>query len=260
MSFSEPRNPTFSFGLAPITWATRTIILINVGVLAGHLILDMVLSFTGLGAELIYEFGAFSTVNIARGFVWTPLTYMFMHSGIYHLFLNMLMLFFFGPEVERILGSRQFVRFYLLCGALGVFLNYLPELLWPTAMSASVVGASGAVMGVMVAFAMIDPERQVFIFPLPFPITSRALIFLLIFVNVMSVVGGGSNMSVATHFGGMIVGFAYMKVTPMLRKYLTAQRLKSRPRPPGKATDDDMDELGREIDNIFKLQDRDKKD
>lgn len=241
-----------------MTSATRSLILANVAVFAGMMLLDLALAFVGKpGSGLIFGYMAFSTETIAQGYVWTPLSYMFLHAGLYHLFLNMLMLYFFGPDVERVIGSRQFIRFFLLCGALGVFANYLPLFLSADAHPVSVVGASGATLGVLVAFAMIDPERQVFLFPLPFPINSRALVIIIIFMNIMTALNPASRTSVATHFGGMAVGFAYMKWIPLWRKY-QASRLAARQKLQ-QPSEDDMDKLGEEIDNIFKFQDRDRR-
>lgn len=249
------------FGHEKLTWATRLLILVNVAVFAGMMLIDLLTALVGLpGNALFFEYGAFSILLTERGYLWTPITYLFIHDGLSHVFFNMLMLYFFGPDVERVLGSRQFLRFFLLCGAVGVFANYIPHLFAPADQPlfvATVVGASGAVLGVLIAFAMIDPERQMFVIPLPFPINARAVVMLVIFMNIMATLNPLSNESVATHFGGMAFGYAYMKCVPLLRKYWAARMLARKK--PSRPLDDKMSKLGDEIDNIFKFQDRDRR-
>jgi hypothetical protein len=129
----------------------------------------------------------------------------------------------------------------------------------------SVTGSSGAIMGVMVAYAMLNPDRQFFLFPLPIPITARALVIILIAMNLISAAQGG-NTSVATHLGGMAVGFAYMRLIPVFRRWQRARWQAHEPRPnhwrsrgwPFKAAakKDPLDATGEAVDNIFKFEDR----
>ena len=130
----------------------------------------------------------------------------------------------------------------------GVLFTFVPMLIWRE--SVSVFGASGAIMGVMVAYAMINPEREFFLFPLPIPINARALVIIIIAMNILTALQGGST-SVATHFGGMIVGFVYMKLMPEFRKW---QRMKwRRAHPKGSS---ERDPVAEAVDNIFKLDAR----
>jgi len=164
-------------------------------------------------------------------------------------------------DVERALGSRQFLQFYFLCGVLGVLVNFVPILLagaglgfFQGNMNISVVGASGATLGVLVAFAVLEPERQVFLFPIPVPIYAWMLVAIFVFLNLLTSLQPGSNMSVATHLGGMVTGYLYMKYRPKILAW-NLKRRKPRQRGP---SDDDMEKLGEEIDNIFRFQDRDR--
>lgn len=234
-----------------ITWAVQTLILANAAIFAGQLILDVPLgtragAFAGAAAPggFVADILSFRCVDVLRGFLWQPLTYMFLHGGLMHLVMNMLWLFFFGPEVERVLGSRQFLRFYLLCGTAGVFANFVPIL---TTFSASVVGASGAVMGVLVAYAITNPEREFFLFPLPVPINARAMVYIVIALNIVSALSPGDATSVHTHFGGMAMGAAYMKLVPKLRTWRRQRNA------PGPAPRNPLDEVGDAVDNIFKF-------
>ena len=239
---------------ARITWAVQRLILANTLIFAIQLLLDIPLGGSALRAGglmppggALHQWLAFQPSVFALGALWKPFTYMFLHAGLLHLFLNMLWLFFFGPDVERALGTRQFVRFYLLCGALGVLATFAPTAV--TGASISVTGASGAVMGIMVAFAVINPERQFFLFPFAIPINARALVIIVIAMNVLSALQPG-NTSVATHFGGMLVGFGYMKLVPRVRRWQLSRR-----RGNG-ATEDPMEAAKEAVDNIFKFEER----
>ena len=257
---------TFSYGrqmsFAPkerITWGVQRLILLNIGVFAGQLLLDIPLgSVPGRevpGGELA-GWLAFQPLHFLRGFLWLPFTYMFLHANLMHIFFNMLWLFFFGPDVERGLGTRQFLWFYVLCGALGVLATLVPLAL-QSGVLVSVTGASGAVMGVTVAYAFLNPEKKFMLFPLPIEITAWALVVIVLVMNVISAVQGGGNTSVATHLGGMAVGFAYMKVIPIVRQWLRASQKPRDARPADKKPG--ADPLGEEIDNILKFDDWKKK-
>ncbi len=205
-----------SLQLPRITWGVQRLILLNVLVFSVQLIVKPFEVWLGMCSLLVDLFG-FQPGCFFSGFIWTPFTYQFLHGGLMHLFMNMLWLFVFGPDVERLLGTRQFIFFYSACGVLGVLATVIPWLLGGH--YSVVIGASGAAMGVLVAFAMIDPQRQFFMFPLPVPITAVWLVILVILFNLVTLNAGGSNVSVATHFGGMLAGGLLMKAIPRYRQW-----------------------------------------
>lgn len=229
-----------------ITWAVQRLILLNTIVFAGQLLLDIPFGGLGLphGGRLI-PWVAFQTEGFLHGQLWKPFTYLFLHGGLLHLFLNMLWLFFFGSEVERVLGTRQFVRFYIFCGALGVLATLIPWAVYGR--SVQVIGASGSVMGVLIAFAMTNPEREFFLFPLPVPINARAMVIIVVVLNIMAALGE-SGTSVSTHFGGMACGYGYLKLVPLLRQWRSGLRRRSRTR------ENDLNDVGDAVDNIFKFE------
>ncbi|HPO16654.1 MAG TPA: rhomboid family intramembrane serine protease [Candidatus Hydrogenedentes bacterium] len=244
-----------------ITWAVQRIILLNIAVfviqlLAAPLEVYLLKKYgVGMGAGgLMNTLFGFQSSLFLRGFVYTPITYQFLHNGLLHLTINMLWLFFFGPDVERTLGTRQFYKFYLLCGGLGVLANMIPYFI-PGGASFPVIGASGALMGVLVAFALIDPERQFFLFPFPVPITARWLVIIVIVMNI--IIGlSGSPLAIVTNFGGLAVGYAYMKLLPMLNAW---QRERHRLAASSKeAQKSPMDKVGEAVDNIFKFEPKDR--
>ncbi len=241
-----------TFGSARITWAVQRLILVNIIVFAFQLLSDPLMVW--LNQRPGFYGGGFSTwfgfqqQRFLSGYVWTPITYQFLHGGLMHLAGNMLSLYWFGPEVERVLGTRAFFRFYLTCGAGGVLATLLPYFLQGEV--TNVVGASGAAMGVLVAFAMVEPDREFFFLYFPWPINARALVLIAFLLNVISSLDG-TSVSWVTHFGGMGVGFLYMKLLPMFISFQRERRRKD-----VKKKKDPHDKVGEAVDNIFKFDDR----
>lgn len=164
-------------------------------------------------------------------------TYMFMHAGFMHIFLNMLMLWMFGCVVENVWGPRKFLFYYIACGVgagvlqmvaqfgefyflaadqipgfgignvMEVARNSQPVLnLWTT------VGASGAIYGVLLAFGMLFPEQRMFIFPLPVPIKAKWMVCISVAIELLSALGtSGSNVAHFAHLGGMLFGYIMIR-------------------------------------------------
>ena len=154
--------------------------------------------------RLVIDWMAFQPARIIFR-PWAPLTYMFVHGGLYHLFFNMLMLFFFGRPIEEKWGEREFLKFYLICGLGGALLSFL-------FLPSSIVGASAAVYGVMLAFAMNWPRAPIYVFGI-FPVEARFLVAFMAAVAFLSAAGSAGNSGVAhlAHLGGLIAGWVYLK-------------------------------------------------
>lgn len=144
---------------------------------------------------------------------WTFVTYMFLHGGALHLAFNLLALFMFGGPVEDRFGTRSFIGFYLLCGMSGALLSLL--LVQGFAIGTPIVGASGAIYGVLVAFAWHWPDAPIYIFPLPVPIPAKWLVTFVFAVSLLLAVPGGGGVAHLAHLGGMIAGFLYLKAQDM---------------------------------------------
>ena len=241
----------FRFNATRITWAVRWLILVNIAAFAAQLALRPLEALVG-NPGLVLHFLAFQPSGLYYGQFWQLFTYQFLHGGLMHLTMNMLWLFFFGPEVERLLGSRQFLYFYVLCGALGVLATLLALALYGE--YAIVLGASGSVMGVLVAFAMIDPQRQMFLFPIPVPITALWMVILVAAMNILSGLSGEVSSSVFTHLGGMAAGYGLMKAIPIYHQW-KRDRIRARMGDSSGEHPGD-DKIREEIDNIFKFKDR----
>ena len=156
---------------------------------------------------------------------WQVITHMFMHGGFFHIFFNMYTLFIFGVVVERIIGSRKFVLFYFICGlgaaALQIGTQYLEMQAFISAgatqsiaalKSTPTVGASGAIYGVLIGYAMLFPEsKMTLIFP---PVTLSAKWMVIIFAAIelfTGVLGWVDGVAHFAHLGGMLIGWLMIR-------------------------------------------------
>jgi rhomboid family protein len=137
---------------------------------------------------------------------WTVVTYIFLHAGIGHILLNMLGLFFFGGRLETKLGARRFLLLYFLSGVGAAVFSLV------FAWQSPVVGASGAVYGILAGYAMFWPKERIYIYGI-IPVQARILAGLLVFFSLYSGLSG-SNSGTAdfAHLGGLVVGAAYLKL------------------------------------------------
>jgi membrane associated rhomboid family serine protease len=149
---------------------------------------------------------------------WTFVSYMFVHAGLLHLLGNMFMLFVFGPPVEHRLGGRAFILYYLYCGIGAAVLSLLLSGIMASA-GAPIVGASGAVLGVGVAFAMLWPEAELFVFPLPFPVKARTFILILVGLDIVfSQVTPQDGIAHLAHVGGAGFGYLFFRLQALSRR------------------------------------------
>lgn len=153
---------------------------------------------------------------------WRIITYQFLHGGIFHLFFNMLVLFFFGPLIERLWGSKKFLIFYLTCGAMGGILY--PILAITHVLSAEpMVGASGAIYGMLAAGAVLFPNLRVYVMGI-FPMSLRALAIVIAVISILKFFGGENAGGEAAHLAGMAAGLTYV----MWRPWVETKRLQQK--------------------------------
>ena len=139
-------------------------------------------------------------------FVWQLVSYMFLHGGLWHILFNMFALWMFGTELERIWGTRRFLKYYFFTG---IGAGILTVLLTPNS-PIPTIGASGAIYGILLAYAYHFPQRRIFLYFL-FPIPARVfvvIIGLLAFLNSMGPAGGIAHIA---HLGGLVFGWIYLK-------------------------------------------------
>ena len=143
----------------------------------------------------------------SRFTLWQLFTYMFLHGGFFHILFNMFVLWMFGSDLERTWGSREFLKYYLICGVGAGIFNVIFEPMSTT----PIIGASGAIYGVLVAFALLFPNRTILLyFMIPMKV-KYLVIFLVVVEFFASMSASGGGVAHLAHLGGAVVGFAYIK-------------------------------------------------
>ena len=191
----------YSFG-GPATWAVKRIIVANTAVF-------LLQVFTGLlRMNFIEAYFGLVPVRITHEFmIWQFVTYMFLHGGVFHILINMLMLYMFGNELERFWGTRRFLQYYFITGIGAGVCSWIVGI---NSMGIT-IGASGAIYGLLLAYGVIYPNRIIFLNFL-FPIKVKWFVLILGAVAFFSSVSG-SNPGIAhiAHLGGMLIGYVYLK-------------------------------------------------
>ncbi len=194
------RQPPLRFINPEMTWTevVKFLILTNVTIFAAQMILGM--------DQFFIEHFSLIPKEFFQGHVWTLVSYMFLHGSFSHILFNMLALWMFGSMLERVWGSKEFLKYYLitglgggLCYALFNMDSYVPT-----------VGASGAIYGLLLAYAVLFPDNIIYIW---FVIPVKAKYFAIIFgvIEFLASFNVGSGVAHLAHLGGMVMGYAYLK-------------------------------------------------
>lgn len=221
----------------------------------------LVMALGILPARLAGDLFGFSVATVLTR-PWSPLTYMFVHGGFMHVLFNMVGVFFFGPPLEREMGGSAFIRYYLICGV-GAALT--APLLVGLIGTPLVIGASGAVFGVMLAFAWKWPDAPIYIWGL-LPVKAKWMVGVLGLAALWATMQAGPGGGVAhwAHLGGLVTGIVYLKFGDALAARFRAWRRRARGRSGrgvvsreigsgrrrGRASGDDLDEVDRILDKI----------
>jgi membrane associated rhomboid family serine protease len=169
-----------------------------------------------LGVDPFRGFGL-SPIDVLERFrVWQLFTYMFIHGGIFHLVINMLILWMFGMDLERDWGTRRFLQYYFLCGVgAGLCVVALGLALGGISMVAHTIGASGAIFGLLLAFGVLYPDRIVLMFFL-FPMKAKYFVMIMGAIEFFYTFQPNTGISNIAHLGGMLFGYIFLK-TRLLR-------------------------------------------
>jgi membrane associated rhomboid family serine protease len=204
-----PSGSSFSFGPGPLSTALKALIGANVAMFFGQLFFPQLTDVLALRP-------AFVVKNL---WVWELATYMFLHGGLFHILFNMLALWMFGTELERVWGTRYFLKFYFVTGIgaamLTVAFSLLPLEIADRVYRSATIGASGAVYGLLLAYALYFPDRPIymyFMFPVPAKIFVMIMGAIAFYASVSDSNGGVAN---ATHLGGLLVAYLYLKSARM---------------------------------------------
>lgn len=209
-----PRSYSFGDG----QWLTRAIkllLIVNVAVFTLQLVVRLAL---GAAAEMaLLRWFGLVPYAVTHGLrIWQPFTYLFLHGDLWHLLINLFVLWMFGTDLERTWGPRRFLNYFFLTGVGAGLLNVLMKSLvdWAGNGPALIptIGASGAVYGILAGAAILYPHRQVVIFP--FPVTLPMRVYVLVIGAIAfygSLSSPGDTISHITHLGGMLVGYVYLR-------------------------------------------------
>jgi len=179
-----------------MTRAVQWLLALNIGV--------YFLQLTLFGSDAVYSALALDPARFPTTW-WTIGTYMFVHAWLAHLAFNMFTLWMFGPRLEQEWGTRGFIQFYLWCGLGGAVAHLL------LAQHSSVIGASGAISGVLVAYALRWPDEEVYLFGV-IPMKSRWLVAAMLAMNIIFALSPSSRIDWTAHVGGMAFGWIFLKL------------------------------------------------
>lgn len=190
---------SFASGLTP---AVRYLL---IGTVAAFLVQGMADRLTGGAFTAVFSLSLSGFLSLM---LWQPVTYLFLHGGFWHLILNMLGLFFFGPETERAIGMRRFLVLYFACGILAgvgwVLISGAP--------ASHCLGASGAIFGVLGAFAGLFPQKPVTLlvfFVIPVSLRARTLALILGLFSLLAIISQPGQIAYAAHLVGGLAGYLY---------------------------------------------------
>ena len=157
---------------------------------------------------------ALSVEGLKHGYVWQLLTYQFMHAGVLHILLNGWAIYVFGHSIEEALGWKKYLTLYLSSGVIGGICQVLAALLWPNLFGGPVVGASAGAFGLVAAFAVLFPERELTLllfFIIPVRLTAKMLLIVSALLAGAGLVFPASNIANAAHLGGMLTGVIFIR-------------------------------------------------
>ncbi len=244
------RRTQMRLGPGETTPVVRTLLIINGAVF----FLQLFLRATSPSLSRWFErFFALIPVNVVyMGFIWQFVTYQFLHGGLLHILFNMFMLWMFGVELERIWGAAGFLRFYLLCGVAGglgmVVFNYGDT---------PVVGASGAILGLLGAFALYWPDRMVYVWGI-LPVKIKHLVAVLAVISLLAGMSSGrAGIAHMAHLFGLLTGLFYAwagdprkPLLALLYNFFQQQKIKKKKRE-WKEEEKRKQEMVREADEIL---------
>jgi membrane associated rhomboid family serine protease len=200
-------NPVVDFLTGSVV---NQIIVINVIIY----VMEMILAQTAF----IDLFGLTPRLVVTKGYVWQIVTYMFLHGSIWHLILNMFIIWMFGTPLEGVWGSNRFLNYYFVCGFGGALLSFL------FSFNTTIIGASGAGYGILLAYAILFPYNEIYVWGL-LPVRARTLVIFMTIIELASGFSRGDGIAHFAHLGGMAAGFLYLRGGHHMRRFF--QKIRS---------------------------------
>jgi membrane associated rhomboid family serine protease len=198
-------------------WVTPAIRNIIIACTAVFLVQTLLMLFSQRAyALMLREFGLVPHLFTNGLRLWQPVTYLFLHGGLWHLLFNMLFLWMFGCDLERSWGSRRMYNYFFLTGVGAAVVNVLVKTVMdPRGLDSAAIptiGASGAIYGILLAAAIVFPDRRIWLIPFPVMIPMKIYVLGAGAIEFFSTLGStGDNVSHVTHLGGMLVGYLYLR-------------------------------------------------
>lgn len=202
MSYPYRREISYGFG-GPLTPGVKTLIIANGVVFLLQALIRPLTGWFSLSPPLVLPW------NFQ---LWRVFTYMFLHGGLAHLLFNMLFLFMFGCSIERTWGTRLFYRYYFLCGLGGALFAFIP---YGPFYEIPIVGASGAIYGILLAYGLLFPNNQIWILA-TFPVEARYFVTVLGFAAFVGSLMGQDGVAHVVHLGGLATGYAALHWSPFV--------------------------------------------
>ena len=199
----SPYASTFSFGPGPLSTAMKALIGANVAIFLAQYLIPPLTEMLGLKPAAV----------LGELQIWRLASYMFLHAGFMHILFNMLALWMFGTELEHRWGTRYFLKFYFVTGVgagiLTVLFSLLPFEFAAQLYPAIIIGASGAIYGLLLAYAFYFPDRLIYY--IVFPIPAKYFVLLMGAIALSGSMGGSGGVANATHLGGLLVAYLLLK-------------------------------------------------
>ena len=201
--YSSPYASSFSFGPGPVSTVLKAIIGANAAMFVATLLVPSLTLYLGLLPVAVVE----------HFWLWQLATYMFLHGGLFHILFNMLALWMFGAELERTWGTRYFLKFYFVtgigAGLLTVVFSLLPFGFARSLYGADIIGASGAIYGLLLAYALYFPDRPILL--IVFWVPAKWCVTILGAIAAYSSMAEAGGVANATHLGGLLVGYLFLR-------------------------------------------------
>lgn len=205
-----------------LTKLVKILLIANVAVFIIQQTMDLY-----LGGNFVGWFGLIPYRVVMYGWFWQVFTYAFLHADPWHLLFNMLILAVFGSELEARWGKWEFLRYYLICAVVAASLYLFFQVFTSSGLHVPMVGASGGIYGLLIAYGLIFAERQM-LFMMMFPMKAKHFIWILVGIELLTTLfsAHGRGWSGLAHLGGMAGGFAYLWIKTY---WQVRQKLKDSP-------------------------------
>jgi membrane associated rhomboid family serine protease len=215
MGTFAPRGYSFNWR-SFITPGVKLIVLTCAGVFALQTILSLTLGEVATFHYFTQVFGLIPSAVTHGLRIWQPFTYIFLHGGLMHLLLNMLILWMFGRDLELVWRKRKFLNYFFICGVgaglIEVVVKTIPVLFGRPPSDVPTIGASGAIFGILIANAVLFPDRRIWVIPFPIMIPMRPYVAVMAAIEFFGTLGSsGDNVAHLCHLGGMLIGYIYLR-------------------------------------------------